>query len=865
MYRPLLCVAFCLTLTLLSLSPCTLGAQGDPEYGLWFTSHEQIKDNRTGLALAPEEGLRLEGDFRFSFDVRFREAVHTFGYVFRMISGAGSNLDMVSDISIDEPKLIFTEGSRTVAEFPIGDGTELSQYNKWIHVTVEGDPETDRLILSVDSLSRSVPLNFNDSHFQIWFGVCEHPAFYTTDVPPMSLRDVRIEDGRSRHVLHWKLGRHAGDTVWDEEGRHPAHVKNPVWLLDGYAHWHKKISTLVPEENLGMAAREDGRVIYFAAGDHLAVYDNSDAGSFEVRRTANRMPFAVQPNQIVFDEARGLVVAYEFESQSTATLAPDAGELSEWSAATAQSPVPRYWHHTAAYLPSIDRIVTFGGYGEHIYKSRINVIGPDGEWTSFEQAQKLSPRYLSGMVATPDGQLLIAGGYGNLSGLQSESPHNFYDIWRVDPIAGKVERVGELARDKEEEHFVLGRDMILADDGQRLYALTYSDKRYASEIRLVGISLPGAEMTRYADAVPYQFSDIESFCTLVFDRTRQEFLLVTLRRQSPQGTLVEIWSLGAPPLRIADTVQASPEGGVGWWWIALPILALIGAGGMAVVVRRLRKRQVTAEVENSAVVSSPVPDIPDYKKTYRIDKQPSSILLLGGFQVVDKNGKDITGHFTRTVRALFLLILLETYKNGRGISSQALGDLLWFDKDPENARNNRNVNIHKLRTLLSEVGVADVSSSNSYWHLTLGDDIFCDYSSLLQLGREVASSEGDFTSRVESLVALASLGKLMPNIQTEWSDAYKADFSARLIELLMKTASAPEIKNSPQLLLRIAEAILIHDNLDEDAMRMKCSALVRMGKRNQAKQAYNTFAADFRKTLDTSPDFIFPDSFPSDS
>ncbi len=855
----MLCAAFCLALTFL---PCVLGARDSGEYGLRFTSHEDIKDNRTGFSLTPDEGIRLEGDFTLSFDVRFRQAEHTFGYVFRMIAGDQSNLDMVSDISIAEPKLIFIEGQQTVAEFAIGgaDGAaQGSQYDKWIHVSVSGDTHSGLITLSVDSVSRSVPLDLSGKHYKIWFGACDHPAFYTTDVPPMSLRDVKIFAGRNRLLRHWELGRHDGDVVWDVAGKHPAQAKNPVWLLDGYAHWRKRISAVVPEAYLGMAAHGDEGVIYFAAGNHLAVYDNSQPGSLEVTETLNPMPFTVMSNQIVFDVARNALVAYELQSRRISTMSPDTRE---WSAAVPAKPVPRYWHHTAAYIPSSGKTVTFGGYGEHTYKSRMNVIDPDGEWGSFDLAEKLPPRYLSGMAVTDNGRLIIAGGYGNLSGLQSESPHNFYDIWKVDPVTGEVESMGELVREEQDEHFVLGRDMVLSHDEKRLYALTYSDKRYASEIWLTGIELADGRMVRYADAVPYQFSDIESFCTLVFDHTRNEFLLVTMRQQGDEETLVEIWSLEAPPLQIVDTVQASRMGVGIWWWIVPLILVVCGIGITAgAVVRYRRKLSRRTSAVNDEIYPASTPAVPDYRKTYRVEKQPSSILLLGGFQVVDKNGKDITGNFTQTVRALFLLILLETYKSGRGISPQMLGDILWFDKDPENARNNRNVNIHKLRTLLAEVGNADVSSSNSYWHLTLGEDIFCDYSTLLEVSREVAREGAGDTSKVESLVALASLGKLLPNTQTEWSDAYKADFSARLIEQLMKAASVPAIKGDPQLLLRIADAILTHDNLDEDAMRMKCQALVRMGKKNQAKQAYNTFVADFKKALDTTPDFIFSDTF----
>lgn len=864
MFRPLLCVACSLVTTLLTLTPRTLPAQDANEYGLRFVSHEDIKDKRTGLHLTPNERLRLGSDFELSFDVRFREAEHTFGYVFRMICGDGSNLDMVSDISAAQPKLIFTEDQRTVAEFPIGDGSDGSQYDRWIHVGIEGDHRSDRIVLSVDSVSQSVRLGFEYPLFDLWFGVCEHPAFYTTDVPPMSLRDVKITGAGDRLLRHWQLRRHDGEVAWDASGKHPARSKNPVWLLDGYAHWRKKTDFTVSEEYLSVAARADGSRIYFTVGDILAVYDNSRPGASDISRTSRPMPFTVQPNQTVFDDDRGVIVAYELESRRTATLEPDGTAAPEWSAATPETPVTRYWHHTAAYVPSLGKTVTFGGYGEHTYKSRVNIIGPDEEWNTFDLAEKLPPRYLSGMAVTDDGELLIAGGYGNSSGLQSESPHNFYDIWRVDPVTGDVEIVGEIVREKDDEHFVLGRDMVLSSDGKRLYAIVYSDKRYASEIQLVGIELSTGQMVRYADAVPYQFSDIESFCTLVFDRERKEFLLVTKCRQNNTETRVEIWALGAPPLRVADTVYAvrRGNGSFPWWAAVLTALGvLVGSAALLFVRRRLASRRADVSASGSKPSYDPSHSVPDYRETYRVEKQPSSILLLGGFQIVDKNGEDITGHFTQTVRALFLLILLETYKSGRGISSQALGDMLWFDKDPENARNNRNVNIHKLRMLLAEVGDADVSSKNSYWQLTLGEDIFCDYSTLLELGRQIAHEGTGNISRVESLVAIASLGKLLPNIQTEWSDAHKADFSARLIEQLMKIASSPTIKSNPHVLLRIADAILTHDNLDEDAIRMKCSALVRMGKRNQAKQAYNSFVADFKKALDTTPDFIFSDIF----
>jgi two-component SAPR family response regulator len=429
-------------------------------------------------------------------------------------------------------------------------------------------------------------------------------------------------------------------------------------------------------------------------------------------------------------------------------------------------------------------------------------------------------------------------------------------MYRIDPADGSVEPLGELQRRDVEKHFVFGRDMVLSEDGKTVYALVYSDKRYASQIALVGIEWETGKVTPYADYVPYDFSDIESFCTLAHDRKRNELLLVETRLTGESQTHVQVYALKYPPLSLSDTTQPERSGSPMWWLGGGVLLLLLAAGG---ILLRRRNTHTPAPVQPEAAPEPVKTETTDYYKIYRVEKRPSSILLLGGFQVVDKKGKDITGSFTQIVRALFLLIMLDTYKNGRGISSQELRDILWFDKDSENARNNRNVNMHKLRALLQQVGQVDISGENSYWHLELQPSVFCDYSMLLQVCREVEESKDTDPEALETLIGLASLGKLLPNIQADWIDAYKSDFSIRLIEHLMRISDYESVRENPQMLFRIAEAILIHDNLDEDAIRIKCTALVRMGKKNQAKQVYETFVEEFRKALDSEPDFDLGD------
>ena len=97
----------------------------------------------------------------------------------------------------------------------------------------------------------------------------------------------------------------------------------------------------------------------------------------------------------------------------------------------------------------------------------------------------------------------------------------------------------------------------------------------------------------------------------------------------------------------------------------------------------------------------------------------------------DEKGNDITGKFTPLIKELFLVLWLYTHKNNKGISSQKLKDLLWYDKSDKSAQNNRAVNITKLKTILKQLGDFSISKKTGYWIIENNSDILVnDYSQL---------------------------------------------------------------------------------------------------------------------------------------
>lgn len=232
-------------------------------------------------------------------------------------------------------------------------------------------------------------------------------------------------------------------------------------------------------------------------------------------------------------------------------------------------------------------------------------------------------------------------------------------------------------------------------------------------------------------------------------------------------------------------------------------------------------------------------------KNLHDEKIPSTINLFGGFQVFDKQAHDITGKFTATLKELFVLILLHSVKHEKGISATMLQECLWPDKDEVSARNNRNVNIKKLRTLLEEIGDVAIENNHSYLQLVMKNGVFCDYQTVLQiLESDVPGTTESQT--VELLLKYVKRGNLLPNLQMAWLDNFKSHISNKIIDVLLAYSTKLDVYKDDKLLLEIADAIFNYDTINQEALVIKCSVLNKKGKYSLAKTWYDHFVKEYK-------------------
>ena len=133
--------------------------------------------------------------------------------------------------------------------------------------------------------------------------------------------------------------------------------------------------------------------------------------------------------------------------------------------------------------------------------------------------------------------------------------------------------------------------------------------------------------------------------------------------------------------------------------------------------------------------------------------------------------------------------------------------------------------------------------------ITFGDDVYCDYYEAIHFMTFFNEKENLTGDHLRKLLDIVSRGELLPNLQIDWIDPFKADFSNALIDLLMDFATHPGLKLSPQEYIDLADAIFIHDSLNEDALKIKCKTLLKMGKNGLAKNAYTSFQKEYQVSL----------------
>jgi DNA-binding SARP family transcriptional activator len=823
-------------------------------YGLGFSSHEVFQDKRTSLDLCTEKGVSLNGDFDLSFDLSFLPYRATyFGYIVRIIDDDDRNYDLV--YSAEDPQhhfnmIVGDKLTKIKFDIPL---TRL--FNQWNRLNIRFDVGNDQLVFSDGShvfTEKGLRLK-KSAYYKILFGTNSYKKFETTDIPPIKLRNIDITQNKILKY-RWPLNEGTGDVVHEVVAQQNGSIINPLWISAMHHNWQKtKEFTVQGVASCTFDSKKE--ILYLVAKD--SVYSYGINNSVMLSSVNTVQPNLNQGNQSVYNPYDNSLYNF-FPDQKIA--AKYSFENKTWDKKFVGGQVTNFWHANKMISGVDTSMYLFGGYGQLQYKNTIQRYSFNThKWQDLKyKGDFFMPRYLSALGASSQGDTVyLLGGYGNSSGLQILNPKNMYNMMRFTVKDKTFKKLFNLKVNNED--FAFASSLIINDKAKTYYGLAFPQNKYNSGLQLISGSLENPSYRFLGSTIPYSFNDIHSFADLYYCPSSNKFVVVTLLRLENDQTKVNIYTLLGPPLDLPENLSFAKNHKL--LYAILGVIVLL-AGGV-VYYKRGKIRQSIPQPHKDAVPTLTIngngvtqhaeyqhdnEHIPARIQVLDTDVPfRNAILLFGDLQVFDPVGNDITKQFTPLIKELFLLILLYSIKKGRGLSSERLNEILWFDKSAKSARNNRSVNIAKLKALLDKMEHCHLSKDTGYWKIDIDyEKIYVDYYNYLNIVKDKKKLD---EQKIKCLFEITRRGNFLSNNEYEWLDTFKSEISNEVIDTFLHYAQTSQPYNA-EFLIEIANFIFYFDPVNEESMILKCKALSTLGKHSLAKNTFECFVKEYKIIYD---------------
>ncbi|SEW36714.1 hypothetical protein [Chitinophaga arvensicola] len=820
-------------------------------HGLQFLSHEVVQEKRTSLHLTPTAPICLQQNTELSFDLTFLPYHETyFGYIVRLITSTHQSIDLVYNQRL--ARLNFVIGENYIGGYNI-DSSRL--FGNWSQVRIKFDTHLQEASFYMnDQLISKGKGNFTaGTCCNIYFGANSFEGFQTLDIPPMNIRDIRIrENGQLKH--YFPLSESKGNEAIDEVAKRVAEVRNPLWIRPKHRKWEEALD-FNTKGAASIAFDSKREVLYIVSLDSLyeLSFSNMQLKGEKLARSRQLLP---PGNQSVFDPVNNKL--YNFYADEKRVSTYDAA-TKEWDVNFTTDSLTVFWQVNKCYSPVDSSLYVLGGYGQLQYKNLLQRYHfPTKTWEVVPYGgEKPMPRYLTALgMNTAKDTLYIVGGYGSKSGDQGINPQYSYDLMAYSIRDRTFHTVLEYP--KPERQFCFANSMITIPGSSDFYALIYPTDKFNTSLQLIKGNFHTPEYQLMGDAIPYSFYDIASFADLYYCPLSKKLVAVTLYNSKENITNVKVHTIFFPPNE-AGPWTAAPIEKKAYWWYLFVVLIAAGAGFLLYRKRKSPVKAVipaalpapalaTPFVESEAPADIPVPVAvpPAITPPAEENREIAAIFLFGPFEVFDAQGQDITQQFTPLLKELFLLLLIYSLKDGKGIAPEKLYSTLWPDKLQKDAKNNYSVNILKLKNLLEKVGDYQVIKEAGKWRLEIhNESIYIDYQQYIRLSATRSPMDRNW---MLELLHIAGRGAFLKTSQYEWLDHIRADISNYITDAILSFLTTTDMASDAELIVRLSNCLFFFDTLNEEALVHKSKALILLGRHGMAKEVYQRFAKEYKES-----------------
>ncbi len=828
-------------LVLLFFCLCSNVFQNDVQaQGIELTGNHQPIEQRSSICLFEEDHLSFEGILNINFDVHIRDD-NTSGYLIRLKDkDQQPTYNLYFDKEGQQAVFRFNEEGKSGLIRLTVDIDQL-HLQRWVPIRLIYDLRKGVITLAVGELaaeSTRAPQLKNYSPVVV-FGKSD----YLIDVPSFSIRELAITDDRQAFVFPMRES--TGTVLHDEAGHPRGKVSNVTWLLNRAYHWNRS-SALYSAQKSGSEYDLKRHVAYYFNSDSLYIH-HLRGGSTESIRFTNPCPILIKLGNSFIDSTENRLYVYEtfyehpYYGPTVASLSLDDFT---WRVESDRYLGLELNHHAAHYLADQRALFVFGGFGNMLYNNDMRRYDLDqSSWTTSQNFSKdeILPRYFTSMgYSEAANKMYLFGGMGNESGQHIVGRKYFYDLYEVDPSAGRTTRLWQL--DWKEHHFVPARGLVIPDD-KWLYMLGYPEHVSHSLIQLRRFSLRDGSYEQLGDSIPIYSDKISTRAKLYHDKNLQKLIAIVQESDDDIRSKLSVYELDFPAISLS-ALHAFPSSAIqAWWrWFGVAIMVSIVAAAIW-IYRRKQKRQQQVIDDVMLPLRLQRTDTDDRLPKPAGWKHPdqNSIFLFGDFTVIDRRGNDISHLFSTRLRQVFCLILL--HSNAAGISSTLLSYMIWPDKPKDKVKTSRGVTINSLRKALSTVEGIEIVYEHGHYRVVIDHPCYCDY---VVLQTHIAKNK-DLTAR--NISHLIRRGKFLLGSDDPLFDEAKGQLEEELISRLQQTILTLEEQHNWHLLFTAADLLMVLDPIHEMGLKKGLLALQNLHLTSQANHFYDRFKDQYQQLL----------------
>ncbi|RFS21835.1 hypothetical protein DVR12_14355 [Chitinophaga silvatica] len=800
--------------------------------GLVFSSFEQVQEKRTSLMLNENEPLCLSENaaiaFQFSF---FPDRSVYYGYLLRMINNHGQNIDLIYN-HLHRQFNVVSGGTYLNISFQIDSNLLFRDWN-----TCKLKFNGSRLSVEVNEQAvGNSELTLQDHCFHISFGACQVNNFKSSDLPPMKIKDISLYQ-KNKLWAYWPLRELKGDRATDSIGGRRAEVSNPIWETPLHQQW-QLLQAITVKGNASYTFNPAEEEVYMTGSDSIHRY-----------LLRNHSLVADALSKPVF-LSRGFQSVYHPTNRTLYSVHIDKREIigfqygnKAWDKPIDSGDITQFWQSNKFINQRENALYILGGYGQLTYKNLVQrCLFTNRTWENITVKQTdYKPRYLAALGTTANGDTAyILGGYGSNSGEQMLNPKYYYDLLLFDVRNKEIKKIYTLPEPREA--FVFATSMVIDTSDNSYYALIFPNDRYKSALQLIKGSLNEPIYEKAADTIPYAFADNLSTADLFYCPRSNQLLAITQLTNKDRSTDIKIYSLAFPPQQLLLSEQVAKQRtsfAIGW------ILLVIVAIPVLYFFLRTRKHSVNKVISDEVMVNEPPEAFREVEMVIPKEKETevkAQLHLFGEFRVADKNQNALTHLFSPLVKEMFLLIVIHTARTGKGISTEKLYEILWHDKSERDARNNRSVNMVKLKGVLEKLGTGVILREDNRWKFEYDPTLLrVDLETFYSL---IRAEKLDYNN-LQALLAIIKDGTFLFRTEYPWLEDIKSEISSQALDILLFEINSLPSSASPDTYIEIANAIFVFDPIHEDALRWKCKNLIQLNRLTLAKSVYEKFCKDY--------------------